>query len=59
MKLLLKVVLRIIFIQTNQQYILQDSGGGHIGFMHEQDLKFNNDIRKDKWCYTSFSDDIF
>ena len=35
-KLPLKVKLHIAFCQKeNKEYILQDCGGGHFGFMHE------------------------
>ena len=35
-----KLVLHIVYCQNeNEQFILQDGGGGHLRFMHEQDLK--------------------
>ena len=38
--ILRKVLLHTIFCQKeNEQYIFQYGGGGHLGFMHEQDLK--------------------
>ena len=33
--------------KENKQYILQDRGDGHLGFMHEQDPKIKNNMRND------------
>ena len=33
--------------KENKQYILQDDGGGHLGFMLEQYLKIKNNVTND------------
>ena len=42
------MVFHIISCQKeNNQYILQDGDGGHLGFMNEQGLKIKNSVRND------------
>ena len=45
--ILWKVVLHIAFCQKTPQYICQDACGGHLGFMHEQDLKVEQNVIND------------
>ena len=60
MKYTVKSGITCRFLSKNKQYILQDCGSGHLGFMDEQDLKikvvsgmtYSYTIHIKKWYYT-------